>query len=385
MGKTTDFEKERKKYTLRKTIRRVFAVVFIAIFGIAVYALRFDIAAHGFGVLLSDTMALLVDHTGYPVEIDSQPVSLTSVGRRAVLVTGNALSVYNAAGNRVIHNRIAGTNTHAQSAGRYLLTYVRGGYDLQVRSGETVVFAHRFDFPIHTATVAPNGAIAVSTSAVGDQSLVTVFDANYTQQFMWVSSERIIYRLSLDATAEHLAVGGVGLVGGALDSLVTVFEVATGNEYGSQGLNDALLLSLDLLEDGEVTAVTDRGVHRISVKTKKERSYSFEEENLTAFVVAEDGSTTLALGDYDQGHVLTLVRLDTDAQPLARTKFNRNIKSLHIYEEDILAFLGDRAVRFSPTLERMGITETPEAIHAQVISNKLYYATMQQINRATIR
>ena len=385
MGKTTDFEKERKKYTRRKTIKRVIAVVFMAVFGIAVYALRFDIAAHGFGVLLSDTMALLVDHTGYPVEIDSQPVTLTSVGRRAVLVTGNALSVYNAAGNRVIMNRIAGTNTHVKSAGRYLLTYVRGGYDLEVRSGETVVFAHCFDYPIYAATVAPNGAIAVSTSAVGDQSQVTVFDANYTQQFMWVSSERIIYRLSLDTTAEHLAVGGVGLEGGALDSLVTVFEVATGKEYGSQGLNDALMLSLDLLEDGEVTTVTDRGVHRISVKTGKERSYSFEEERLTAFVVAQDGSTTLALGDYDQGHVLTLVRLDSDAQPVARTKFDRSIKSLHIYGEDILAFLGDRAVRFSPALERTGITETPEAIHAQVIGNKLYYATMQQINRATIR
>lgn len=43
-----------------------------------------------------------------------------------------------------------GKNAIAVSAGRYLLTYLRGGYELWLRSGETVLFYQRFDRPIYT-------------------------------------------------------------------------------------------------------------------------------------------------------------------------------------------------------------------------------------------
>lgn len=385
MGKATDFEKERRKYGIRKTVRRLFAVALVTTVAVFLYALRFDIASQGFGVLLSDTLAVLFDQTGYPVDIASEPLQLTSVGRRAVLVTQNSLAVYNQAGKQVINAHTAGKNMIAVSAGRYLLTYARGGYDLEVRSGETVVFTHRFDYPIYTAAIASTGACAVSTAALGDQSQVIVYDSNYTQQFLWVSAERIIYNLALDRNAQYIAVGGVGLNNGVLESAVTTFEISTGQERCTHVLSNELLLGMALPEGAEATAVTDRAVHRLSEISGKEKSYSLSDEHIAAFDIAPDGAVALAVGDYESAHAVRLVLLDQDAVPTAQESFEYHVKSLHFYEDGLLAFLGDRAVRFNTQLQKEEITETPDALCAQVIGKRLYYATMQQINHAAIR
>ncbi len=385
MGKTTDFEKERKKYGFRKTVRRLFAVALVTAVAVVLYALRFDIASQGFGVLLSDTVAMLFDQTGYPVDITSEPLQLTSVGRRAVLVTQNALTIYNQAGKQVIDERTAGKNTIAVSAGRYLLTYARGGYDLEVRSGETVVFSHRFDYPIYTAAIAPTGACAVSTAALGDQSQVIVYDSNYAQQFLWVSAERIIYNLALDRDARYIAVGGIGLNGGTLESVVNTFEISTGQERCTHVLSNELLLALWLSDGVEATAITDRAVHYLSAISGKEKSYSLSNEHIAAYDIAADGAVALAVGDYESAHTVRLVLLDQNAAPMAQGSFDYHIKSLHFYDGGLLAFLGDRVVRFNMQLQKEEVTETPDALYAQVIGKRLYYATMQQINHAAIR
>ncbi|WMJ84871.1 DUF5711 family protein [Oscillospiraceae bacterium LTW-04] len=385
MGRTTDFEKERKKYALKKTVRRLFVVALVTTVAVVTYALRFDIASHGFGVILSDTIAMLFDQTGYPIEITSEPQQLTSVGHRAVLVTENALSVYNQAGKQVIDERTVGKNTLAVSAGRYLLTYSRGGYDLEVRSGETVVFSHEFDYPIYAAVISPTGACAVSTAALGDQSQVIVYDSNYTQQFLWVSAERIIYNLALDKNARYIAVGGVGVNGGELESVVTTFEISTGQERCTHVLSNELLLALSLSEGVGATAVTDRAVHSLSAIGGKKNSYSLSDEHIAGFAISPDGAVALAVGDYESAHTVRLVLLNENAVPTAEGSFDRNIKSLHFYNDGLIAFLGDRAVRFNAQLQKEEITETQDAICAQVVGKRLYYATMQQINHAAIR
>lgn len=385
MGRTTNFEKERKKYAFKKTARRLFVVVLVTVVAVVAYALRFDIAAHGFGVLASDTVAMLFDQTGYPIQIASEPQQITSVGSRAVLVTEGALSVYNQAGKLVVDERTVSKNMLAVSAGRYLLTYSRGGYYLEVRSGNTVVFSHKFDYPIYAAAISPTGACVVSTAALGDQSQVIVYDSNYIQQFLWVSAERIIYNLALDKNARYIAVGGVGLNGGELESVVTTFEISTGQERCTHVLSNELLLALSLSDGVRTTAVTDQAVHSLSATDGKKSSYSLSDEHLSSFAVTSDGAVALAIGDYELAHTVRLVLLDENATPTAEGSFDQNIKSLHFYNDGLIAFLGDRAVRFNAQLQKEEVTETPDAICAQVIQKKLYYATMQQINYAAIR
>ena len=349
--------------------------------------MRFEIASQGIGVLLSDFAATIVDNTGYPIPIESQPLQLTAVGKRSALITESTLTVCNTAGNRVIEERMEGKNAIAVSAGRYLLTYLRGGYELWLRSGETVLFYQRFDRPIYTAALAPNGAVAVSTSAVGDQAQVTVYDSSFEECFVWMSSGRIIHSLALNDEATGLAVGGVEFSGGVLSSFFSVFEISEGTAQARCEvlLEGELLLSMALRENDMTTVVTDRAVHSIAANGSRRGTYSYEEKPLTAFALDEERGVLLAIGDYASSHSLDLVRLDAEVRERAAGSCDRGILSLHFYGDEALAFTGERALRYDASLKRAGSTETPDAVLCTVVGNQLYYATMSELCRAQIR
>ena len=385
MGNTTDFESARKRHNFFKTVKRLFVIIIVVAVLVLLYAFRFDIASQGFGVLLSDNIAMLIDQTGYPITIDSQPVQLCSVGSRAVLMTENSMSVYNKAGNRVIEKHIAGENVVAVSAGRFLLTYELGGYDLEIRSGDTVMFSHRFDYPIYCADIAENGAFAAAIGAQGAQAQVIAYDSHYSEQFWWVSAERVIYSLALNSNAEYIAVGGMQLDEGTLDSIVEVFQLSDGSQRAFLTFNDEMLLGLQLLEDGSVSSVTTEGIYVFSPAGKLRNDYTYEGEGIAAFDIAFDGKIAAAIGDYDANHELRVVKLDSNGALLGEAALDRDIESVHIYEDSVLAFVGERAIRFDAEMKKAASTETPEALAVIPVKNQLYYATMHQINRTTIK
>ncbi|MBP1577557.1 MAG: hypothetical protein J6C75_03660, partial [Oscillospiraceae bacterium] len=48
-------------------------------------------------------------------------------------------------------------------------------------------------------------------------------------------------------------------------------------------------------------------------------------------------------------------------------------------------FVGERAIRFDAEMKKAASTETPDALAVIPVKNQLYYATMHQINRTTIK
>jgi len=384
MGKTTDFEKEKRKHNRRKKLKQFFVVLLISVLAVVVYAFRVEIAVQGLGVVFSDAVAYVIDNNGFPVAIDSAPKQLAAVGRRAVIVTESSMQAYNAAGNKVVEKRTAGKNIIAVTAGKYLLNYEQGGYELEIRTGDTVLYNHRFTETIYCADIAENGAFAVATGAIGAQAQVTSFDSSYNQQFMWLSNEKIIYSLSLDDRAQFIAVGGVGLVDGEITSAITVFELQTGDQRGNIELENELLLDIMLFENGSVTAVTDKSVKSLASNGKLKGEYLFEGDEIAAFDIAENG-VALALGNYDTLREQKIVRLDSVAKPLADCRSANKAESVFVYGNDTLVFIGERVIRFDAKLGRVASTETPEAVAVCPTDKSLYYVTADDINRVAIK
>lgn len=391
MARTTDFEKERRKHTRKKFIKRLAVLIAAVVLFILVYAFRFDIASQGVGVLLSDTMALLLDNTGYPVAIESEPAQLIPVGRRAALITQNSLLVYNSAGNRVVDKRTSGQNTVAVTGGKYLLTYCEGGYDLELRSGETLLFSKRFTQPIYCADAAANGAVAASLGAVGDRAQVVVYDAAYEEQFVWLSSEQIVYSLALNKSADALAVGGARLSNGALQSDITVFDITSGDSLCNVKLQDEMLLALKFVTEpnsggSRIVVVTDRAVHYVDHEKNSMKSFSYESAPLVAFDISSIGETAVALGDFSGSHSVRLIKLGFEAKQVASCQSARNIKSLHFFNStELIASIGNRAVWFDRDLQELKVIETPEAMRTCVVGKKLYYATAHELCMTQIK
>ena len=384
MGKTTDFEKEKKKHNRRKKLKQLMTVLVISALVVVVYAFRVEIAVQGLGVIFSDAVAYIIDNNGFPVAIDSNPKKLTALGHRSVVVTDSSMQVYNAAGNKVLEKRTAGKDIIAVAAGKYLLTYEQGGYEIEIRAGDAVLYNHRFTESIYCADIAENGAFAVSTGAIGAQAQVTAFDSSYNQQFMWLSDDKIIYSVSLDKRAQNIAVGGVGLDEGEITSAVTIFELESGNQRGTADFANELLLGMELFENGTVTAVTDRSVKSLASNGKLRGEYSFDGDDIAAFDIAENG-TAIALGDYDSLREQRIVRLDGQGKPLADSRSSNKAESIFIYGNDTLVFIGERVIRFDQKLGRVASTETPEATIVCPAGKSLYYVTDSDIHRVAVK
>ncbi|MEG1773720.1 MAG: hypothetical protein RR320_02580, partial [Oscillospiraceae bacterium] len=106
---------------------------------------------------------------------------------------------------------------------------------------------------------------------------------------------------------------------------------------------------------------------------------------LGAYLIGRDGGVTVALGDYAASHQMRLVRLDANAAVEVETSVAREIKSLTAYNNELVALTGDWAIRYSERLEQLRMIETPDASHAEVIGDFIYYTTAQELRRAAIR
>lgn len=385
MGERSDFSAEQRKAKRRRRFRQTIIGLLVAAAATTLYAWRLDIASHGVGDALTDLFSYVFDRTGYPVPLESEPTLLLSVGSRPTVLTAHSLRSYNRAGKLVLSDRLIEENTLAVAAGKYLLTYARGGYELEVRTGDIVLFHETTERPIYAATISESGAVAVATGATGDRSQVTVYDTKFQEQFVWASANRMIHALSLDASGKQLAVGGISFPNGVLESVTHVFSLVTGAELAQLPLTDEMLVSVSMQSDGAVLMVTDRGAHAMTAKGEKFYTYSFSDAPLSAMCWGKNGELWLALGDFTANHRLHLVRLDDRVKLLAETDYDKEILALHPAGSGVVGFLGERVIPFDARFSPGKTVETPAALAMTVVDQTLYYATAEALCRTDLR
>ncbi|MEG2174958.1 MAG: DUF5711 family protein [Oscillospiraceae bacterium] len=385
MSHLTDLDKERKKHVLRHTVKRLLVLALLSAVVFVAYAFRFDLASQGIGVLLTDTLQSAFDNHGYPVVLATPPLQLVHVGRRVAALSPTGVSVYNPAGHEVDFARLTSTMPVAVTAGRWLMVYDQGGYGISIRSGSQQLFEDTCAGVIYAATLCERGLSAVSTAAVGCQSQVTVLDAEYQKLFEWASSEGLVSVLSLNDHGELCAMGGVQSDKGVISSSVRLFSLSGGVERWNTIFTDEVLLAMRVQNDGSVVAVTDRAVVALSPDGVVRNRTDYGDEQLDAFCIAPDGTTAIAVGSYAVSHHLTLRRLDPEARQVASVMLTEPVQSLFFHHDDVIAFQGNRATRYSAALELRNTIETPDAACAAVVGDDLYHATARELRRSPIR
>lgn len=382
MSRPADFEKARKRKARIKTIGR-FILLTIMVFALFVlYTFRYEISSQGFGVFFSDQLALLTKQSRFPVALLDEPVQLLPVGRRIAVVTDSSVNVYDPVGQEQVGDRVTGVSTLADSEGNYLIIYSRGGNDLKVKSGETELFSLHTDEAIHTADVSKNGSIAVATAS-GSSSEVTVYDKSYREALTWTTDGTTVIALELDDKGQSIAVGSVWSDGGMISSNVRTLSVLNGKDiFHEQELSDELILALEWQEDGSLTAVTDRSAN--TLRQSNIETARFDSE-LAAFSIMSDGSIAAATGEYLTAHEVRLSLYSSDMAPIAHTDLRENVKALQESELGLLAFTGEKIMRFDENLNRAASMETLGALQASAVGNKIYYTTVDHLYRINLR
>lgn len=384
MSKTTDLGKARKKAVMRKAVRRLTLVLFAATFVFAAYTFRFEISGEGFSVWAADTVDLLTYRGGYPIPIDhSASRQLAAVGDRVAVVSEGALSIYNSAGREVVGERIGYQNPIAVSAGKRLVLFDRGGTALSSWTGSRSAVNRSFEMKIHTAALAPDGGYAVVTGSNGYLAQMMVFGPGHEERFTWYSAENMLYLLSFDPHAQMIAVVGVSTSGGMLRSAVVLFSCSTGEELYKAVVDNELILGVCVSVGGEITAVTDQSVLRLSKTGQVAGRTSFNGEKIGAFAIDPSGRAVVALGSYEKRHHMELILYDKTAKPLARARVEQNVIGLSL-DRRVVAFTGDRALLFGTDLTLRKDLETADAATWLVVGDTLYYTTLRELKKVVL-
>jgi len=376
--KPDDLSQKRKSKARGRVIRRFLLLILAAAAAFFLYTYRYEIASQGVGVLLSDQFALMTKTSAYPVALPEEPSELIAVGRRPAVVSGGTAYVFDPVGEKKVTDRIGGQNTLAVSVGNFLLVYTRGGYDLHLFSGDTELYRLRTDDPIGAACAAGDGSIAVA-AASGGTSTVTVCGRSGKETFRWSTSGFVVTALALDEQGRRLAVGGVSSEEGVLTAQVRTFSLSgKGEEQIEEAIADELLLELRWRSDGQLTAVTDRGVWSLDAKTHRHAAFDAQP---TAYALFPDGAIAVATGDYLSAHEVHLTRYDASLERTAAGVLAENVARMLPCGNDLLIFTGERVLRCTDTFERTAVYETPGALQVAAGGKTLYYTTVSHLNR----
>jgi len=178
MGRTSQFDKLRKKRRRKRLFRRtVAAAVLAALAAAAVFAVtvvyQLDLRSQ-----LENYAASLRGGGGFPVALDGMTVHrLLPMGKDVAVVTSAGTYIYNSSGARINSCLNNYRTPQARAAGGKILTYDLGGADLRVDNKAKQLHALTVKGgSLLAADIAQNGAIAVAQTGVGVDAMVLAYN-----------------------------------------------------------------------------------------------------------------------------------------------------------------------------------------------------------------
>jgi hypothetical protein len=350
--KPADLRQKRRIYAFRKGFLNLLTLTGLAGILAVAWILRFEIAAQGIGVTLSDTFdKLIVGKPRYPVEITATPTQMLALGNRIVVKTEQGIEVFNTLGRKVFSKPLGAEHIQAVSAGNHLLLFHQGGYELEVMTGSSTTYKTRLSYPIYTACASKSGAFAYSSATPGYQSTVYVCDIQGREILRWVSAEAVALALDIDDAAEMCVIGSVYSDEGLIASNLVCYDIKDGKELWNARFGGEMLLSAKIIDGQTVFAVTDRAGVYLGAEGQIKSKIEFDDGRLQCFWADDKGNSVFALGDYAADKSTKLIAADSQVAVKAQKDVDYKVTGIYMHQNRILSLSSQGLFDYGAQLE----------------------------------
>lgn len=197
---------------------------------------------------------------GFPTAMaGNSVVAMGEVNQHLAVLTDTSLEFFNTTASRVEKRQHSFSNPSLRTAGRYALTTEIGGTRFRLDTRRETVLTKDFENrSIYTSSLLPSGLVAVVTDSASQSYLcgIHVFNAHGKQIYEYECRRYIINSLCLYPSGKGLAATGTYSEGGALKSVLLLFDFDKDEPVEHSG-TDVLLLGVNCFSSGTVTAVGD--------------------------------------------------------------------------------------------------------------------------------
>lgn len=250
-------KKRKKKMTLTlknaKTLK-VLAVVFVILLLVVIGAAQFGgVTFATIGDSIRTSLAGVGSGEGYPYRMNG--VEICDAGMTnsdLVLVYDDSVKVLDSTAKEL--SNIAHKYNHpimSSNSGRVLL-YDEGGKSFRVQSKTRILYEKELDHTIYTGAMGKDGTVALATSASGAESMLTVYDNDKDEVFVWKCAKEHIISCDVSDNGHLFAVSVMGVDNGSIYSRVYIFnknktEAQATFEYKDSSVSSVQFLSNETL------------------------------------------------------------------------------------------------------------------------------------------
>ncbi len=240
---------------------------------------------------------------GFPATVaGNSVVAMGEVNQHIAVLTDTSLQFLDNSASRVAQRPHSFSNPALKTAGRYALVTEIGGSRFRLDTRRETVLSYDFENRnIYGSSLLPSGMVGVITDSSSQSYLcgVEVFNARGKMIFQYQSRKYTLTNLCLYPSGKGLAAVGTCAEGGALKSVLLLFDFDKQEPVEHTG-SDVLLLNVNCFSGGTVTALGDSElwISRFGNKEVEKISYNgFEPvgysstSSLSGIILQRSGST----------------------------------------------------------------------------------------------
>ncbi len=328
--KLVDNRRARKHRRLKKKASRILALLLFLV-GLTLIIFRHDIDYYSIKLRMAALMrggegaGELVE---IPLSFDMSGKTVCGVNKEnLVLLSQSRLAVYRKDGTTSLDETVALGNPNIVSSGNRFIAFDRGGKDLLVCSGTSVVERVTVQRPIIDAHINDGGWYAVAEEDPEFRAVVTLYNSYGKAAYVWKLASSYFSAVRVGSSG-RMVVAGFDVTDGGLNSTITVLERASEEPKVKIELPDELVVSLRL-EGGIITVITDRRIVSFDEKTGEQTAvYEPEGSELLGVSMDPAGGMALLLGRYTVGGGGALVMLDSRLGETGLAETDREVQYL---------------------------------------------------------
>lgn len=264
-----------------------------------------------------------------------------AVGDSLMTATTTSVRVFDAKGEAVLDKSCNFKYPTMSENADNAVVYDIGGTNVVYLDGSALDAKNN----IISADLSQSGHLALCTEEAGYKGSVTVYSADKTEVYKWLSADNWVVKAAVSPDGGRLAV----LVSGENGSIVKLFELDSIDEQGSFEADEAVFDDICWLGDKVCCIASDR-LRFCSGTGDAEGEYSFDGNFLDAYAVCGD-NIVLELRVHSYGGAGTLVSVDSSAKLVGTAEPGAEIECFDYAGGKLLCLTQDKLLCYDDSLK----------------------------------
>lgn len=363
-----------------KTLK-LLAIILVVLLLIIIAAAQFGgVTFSTVGDYFTTALSNIGSGDGYPYDVNS--IEITDAGitnSDLVLVYDSSVKVLNSTAKElsdIAHNYdypVISTNS-----GRILL-FDEGAKNFRVQSKTRILYEKEMSHIILTGAMGKDGSVALATRADNAESMLTVFDSNRDEVFVWKCAKEHIVACDVSDNGKNFVVSVLGVQNGSVYSKVHIFNKNKTEPTATFEYTDSAVSSVQFLSN-ETVMVMGNNVCEIIKGDEVKEKIDVTVNTTYKLYISDNNTAILVLSKYSSTTQKIIKIYNKSGKELFTQEIDGLVKSVSTDGKYVAVLTDSQAQIFNMKGEMCGsATVTADAEKILVSSRNTYVYTTDKI------